>query len=585
MTIESLMADGNYLAAYDEARLLLNKGDSALRTRYLAVLALARSGALTQARSAAEDLLDVDVLAVPDRGLGLDIDALRARLAKDLAFESAGADRPELLADAARAYEAVHRRWDDAYPAANAATLWTLAGERPRAAELARSALPSVGEPWEDYWAAVTCAELALVIGDLDLAHRAVVAAAVMGPNDFASRAATRRQLARLCAHLGLEADLLAPLRNPAVAHATGHLPVAGDGRGRFPRAAEGPATAEVARVLEREGVRVAFGSLAAGADILVAEQLAARGGAYNVVLPFPEEAFVRASVAPFGQDWVERFRACLAAARSVTVVNDALHGEEDVLFRFGSRVAMGMARLRAQAMEAPAVQVAVWDGVAGETGVAADVADWEAVQGRSVVVDSGGTGEAVGREPPSGRREVRAMLFCDVAGFSGLPDEVIPLFMDVVMGGLGKVLEGFGDVVLARQTWGDAVHVVMRDTASAARCALRWQESVAETTAGSPLLASVSGLRISGHVGPVHPGRDRIRDEDAFFGAAVVRAARIEPRTPVGQTYVTEQFAALLALEAPELRCDYVGIAPTAKDYGALHLYHLRAAGAASPG
>ena len=577
MTIESLMADGNYLAAYDKARLLLHEGDSSLQTRYLAVLALARSGALTQARTVANELLAVDVLAVPDRRLGLDIDALRARLAKDLAFEAPAADRRLLLREAARAYELVHERWDDPYPAANAASLWTLADDRRRGARLARAVQPAVAAPWADYWTAVTCAELAVVVGDLGLTGAALAAAARMAPRDFAARAATCRQLGRLCAHLGLATDVLDPLRNPTVAHVAGHLPAAGDRPARFPVASEEAVTDAVVDALGREGVGVAFGSLAAGADVILAEQLLARGGSYNVVLPFPAEDFARVSVAPFGEAWVARFEACLRAARTVTVVNDALPGEEDVLFRFGSRVAMGMARLRAQGMESRSVQVAVWDGLDAPTGVAADVADWRAVQGRTVVVDSGGTGATPATAAPGGRREVRAMLFCDVAGFSALPDELIPVFMDEVMGGLGEVLDGFGDAVLARQTWGDAVHVVMRDVASAARCALQWQDSLDATRERSPVLAAVRGLRISGHVGPVHPGRDRIRDEAAYFGAAVVRAARIEPRTPVGQTYVTEQFAALLALEAPAQRCDYVGIAPTAKEYGALHLYHLR--------
>ncbi|MDE8349467.1 MAG: hypothetical protein POG74_08295 [Acidocella sp.] len=59
-----------------------------------------------------------------------------------------------------------------------------------------------------------------------------------------------------------------------------------------------------------------------------------------------------------------------------------------------------------------------------------------------------------------------------------------------------------------------------------------------------------------------------------------VVRTARIEPVTPVGEIYVTEQFATALACAAPEeFICEYVGIQPMAKKYGECRMYSLRRA------
>jgi class 3 adenylate cyclase len=63
-----------------------------------------------------------------------------------------------------------------------------------------------------------------------------------------------------------------------------------------------------------------------------------------------------------------------------------------------------------------------------------------------------------------------------------------------------------------------------------------------------------------------------------AFTGAHVSRTARIEPVTPPGTVYVTEQFAAALELaQRSELGCDYVGTMPAAKDYGRFRMYRLR--------
>ena len=51
------------------------------------------------------------------------------------------------------------------------------------------------------------------------------------------------------------------------------------------------------------------------------------------------------------------------------------------------------------------------------------------------------------------------------------------------------------------------------------------------------------------------------------IYGAHVSRAARIEPITPEGCVYVTETFAAVLALHnADQFSCDYVGITDMAK-------------------
>lgn len=67
------------------------------------------------------------------------------------------------------------------------------------------------------------------------------------------------------------------------------------------------------------------------------------------------------------------------------------------------------------------------------------------------------------------------------------------------------------------------------------------------------------------------------------FLGAPVSRAARIEPVTPEGCVYVTETFAAILALhDAEEFRCQYVGMTQAAKDYGAMRMCLLGRAGGA---
>jgi adenylate cyclase len=70
----------------------------------------------------------------------------------------------------------------------------------------------------------------------------------------------------------------------------------------------------------------------------------------------------------------------------------------------------------------------------------------------------------------------------------------------------------------------------------------------------------------------------DPIRNELTYWGRELTRAARIEPRTPEGEVYVTDAFAALLALE-PEsaFAAEYMGRVTTAKDFETIPMYRLR--------
>ena len=57
-----------------------------------------------------------------------------------------------------------------------------------------------------------------------------------------------------------------------------------------------------------------------------------------------------------------------------------------------------------------------------------------------------------------------------------------------------------------------------------------------------------------------------------------MTRAARIEPRTPEGEVYVTDTFAASLSLEPNATAlCEYVGMVTTAKGFETIPMYRLR--------
>jgi class 3 adenylate cyclase len=289
----------------------------------------------------------------------------------------------------------------------------------------------------------------------------------------------------------------------------------------------------------------------------------------------------------------VRRFDRCLAAASSVRyATSDAFLGD-DVLFRYASEFAMGLALLRARYLDADVRQLAVWDGdaAAGAAGTAIDVATWRR-GGRPVTVISPakdavvseGVGLANAAPGPldgytaAARRTVRAMAFGDFQGFSKLTDEQLPVFTARVLGAIAEVLGRHGEQVCDRNTWGDAVYVVLRDAGAAAEFALDLQAAIAAIDLDRVGLPRSLALRLGCHLGPVFATHDPVLNHSVYMGSHVSRTARIEPVTPPGAVYVTEPFAAALVLEdRKEFACDYVGHMDAAKGYGRLRMYRLR--------
>src|SRR5207302_11052311 len=117
-------------------------------------------------------------------------------------------------------------------------------------------------------------------------------------------------------------------------------------------------------------------------------------------------------------------------------------------------------------------------------------------------------------------------------------------------LGSVSDALRPFEPATVYRNSLGDAIVVVLTDVRAAAACALSIQEAIGELDCAGVDLPEDLGLRMGGHVGPVMTLMDPVRNHTASWGRELTRAARIEPRTPEGDVYVTDAFAALLALE-----------------------------------
>ena len=589
--VRSHAAAGDHLLAYDTAVRGLDEHPQDPTLKHAAVLALARSGATLKARERYREfgLGDLPRASV-SQSLYTDIASLDARIAKDLALMAGAENRGELLNRAATRYRKIFEETGDYYPGVNAATLALLAGHSREAKALAASVRTicerRISEGLErGYYVSATLAEASLIVDDEAAAAEALAQAARAADAKPDALATTRKQLRLLCTATRGPLWLPEILRPPIVVHYTGHL--------IGPRLSEAQAAALAPRIeaiLSRYPVGVGLGSLASGADIVIAEALLNRGAELELVFPFRLDEFREISVRPAGQAWIERFERCLVRARSRTFATDDSYLGDEYLFTYATWLGVGLALQRSQSLDTDVRRVAIWDGggaggLLGTAGTAVDVGLWHSLGLPADVLTPDGAviDPALAPAPASGwveqsrGRVLRALLFGDIKGFSTLTEKQLPVFADKVLGAIARTLERYGSAINFRNTWGDGLYVVIKDAETAADCALQLQRAISELPLASLELPPTLGLRLSGHFGPVFPLFDPVLKQMAFMGSHVSRTARIEPVTPEGMVYVTDAFAAALAAtRQPRFICNYMGVVPAAKNYGSMRMFAL---------
>jgi tetratricopeptide (TPR) repeat protein len=571
---------GDLFTAYDIAAQPLAAGHPTLP--YIKALALARMGDWRGALGVyhAEGL---------DRRDDIDCLTLKARLLKDRAFDDAAANRAGLLRQARDAYRTAFDRTGGDFAAINAASLSLMAGDIDTAHGLARDLLQRNADAGPaDYWQGASMAEALIVLGRFEEGHAALEAAVALPLASAAARNSTYLQLTRLLAAQG-KADsdwvgrLLGPIEPEAVAHFCGMMFETGSD-------AEAPLAEAVTEALRGEKVGKLFGALACGSDIVIAEQALRMGLELHVVLPFDREDFVFQSVAIGGSSWEARFERCLAGATGVHMATTMRFVNDDGQFAFGSRTAMGLARVRARQMHARTVQIAVCNDETRRkgAGTAADIAIWRAAGGRTHIIRAPGVrrpepakASALINGRASEKRSLRVLVFADFQGFSRLPEHDIPRFWKTVMAGCAEALAPYGAHILAANTWGDGLHIVFDEVSVAAQALVALWDAMRLLEQAGTGKADRSGMRIAAHFGSVYEMTDPVTGRTNFYGTEVSRAARLEPITPPGSIYITEPMAAAVEMEAGDrFRSRYVGRLSLPKNFGSERIYSLESWG-----
>lgn len=377
----------DYITAYETALAALKVSPESLQLKHQAVLALARSGALEFAEA------EFHRFGLADVNDDEDIMALAGRLAKDSALSQKGAAQAEEALRSANLYRTAFEVSEGFYSGMNAATMQFVADrDKENAAKAAQNVLELLPEARnlmadELYFIEATRAEAFLLQERRADAETALRRAVQHDPMNFTAHASTLKQFRMIEHFMGADAPWLDPFAPPAAAHYCGHMFGVEGGARALSKDAEAELKIRLSDLIQRKDIGFGFGALAAGADIVFAETLLEEGGELNVYLPIDEARFKAVSVAPYGDEMLARYDACLSSAKTVSILSPNAYWPDNSANALNARVAMGQSVMRAAHLSTRAEQIAVFDEKAPNSQTAMHMNDWRSAGRVSQIV------------------------------------------------------------------------------------------------------------------------------------------------------------------------------------------------------
>ena len=556
---------------------------------YLGALACARMGAIDEAE---KWLSQVDREALGNSPLATEAWGLAGRIAKErYAAARVGAAARDLACIAIDCYRRAFAIGGSAYPAVNAATMAMLSGDAELARTLAREALSALGTSG-DHWHHANWGEALLLLDEIDAARTHYAQAWRLAGNQFGAIASMRRQL--LLIGSTAARNLLDAVPAPCVTALSGHM-IDEKGRAapRFPARIEQKVGLALRERLARLGPSIGYAQAACGADILFLEAMQDAGMQTHVVLPFAKNDFISESVRIAGDAWIPRFERALDRATRVVLATEETFFGDEVLFEHAANLVQGMAFLHAAELSTQPLMLTVLDpgspALVGST--AATAAIWMHSGGQIENIDlaalrgvepadrqsDGKKASAKPSGPAVARRSLKSLLFADISGFSGMPEQQTPHFVGMFLETCARILDSLEPPAVDANTRGDGLFIIFERPSHAADYAVRLQQAMSLVDYPAFGLPRDTGVRVGLHTGPVYDIFDPVMSKTAFYGTHVNRAARLEPIVRTGHIFVTEAFAASLIAEGDErFRCHYIGAMPLAKRAGEARLYRL---------
>jgi CRP-like cAMP-binding protein len=295
-------------------------------------------------------------------------------------FWSLARDRQEIGAKALAGYERAFQATGRTYSGINAAAMAGALGDKSRSVRLANDVLRRLNSP-NDYWSYATRAEALAICGEWDMATAALSKAVNSKGASPGAIASTRRHFVQLGSALDQKiSTLVDALPQIGVAAFTGHMMLGSqlDDKTQLEQSAR--VVPQIVEAIRQFRLKIGYGALACGGDLLLAEQLLAAGGAFHAVLPFRVNDFISVSVMPgipedrqSSIDWQKRFVTALSRSTSLSIafpgpMSNLQKSEIDHALYISNRRAVGCALLKADELVTEPVVLAIYDGARAQS-------------------------------------------------------------------------------------------------------------------------------------------------------------------------------------------------------------------------
>lgn len=377
--------------AYRDAVARLKRDPSDRNQQYVAVRSLARAGSLDVALTEYKRF-NLDTVRHHE-----DIMALEGRLYKDLYLAATKSGRRKLALTSSEKYEAAYNDTLGYFSGINSATMAYIGGVPMPIIEMrAKRLLQQIAETAPDaqsdrYFVNATRAEAYCLLGDYNASRAFLRKAWDHDPLNYTAHASTLKQFAMIADYRCECFDWLEGFDPPKTAHYAGHLFAIGatrtDGFTALSVKQCDALRQRLSENIQNCDIGFAYGSLAAGSDIMIAEAVLEEGGQLHVTLPVEPSRFAAVSVLPFGQDWAERFEHCIKQSTSLQICADGHDWPKADLDIYASIISMGEALRQAAHLSVTAEQMLIWDRIPqGNTARLAEI--WAISKKRASVLE-----------------------------------------------------------------------------------------------------------------------------------------------------------------------------------------------------
>jgi len=357
---------GENFYAYDIAeKIPEEKNTPNLPKIHIMALALARSGSLMRAAELLDRLPETD---------DSEIVGLKSRIVKDMAINTVNPDsKRELFQKAADLSLDVFRKKKQYYNGINAASCLFMANQKTTAQRLIKESILPIceKESVHDLWWEATMGECFLLLENFDISALHYKKAIDLAVNNglLGSIASTLKQLYMLTEKFrSTDVEKIEKLLNlPGVAVFSGHMIDRPDRKTpRFPAYTEDQVRMELAAIIQKQNIHIAYVSCACGGDIIFIEEMLKNGGECFILPPLPLEQTIKNSVDIIpGADWKARLENILQHKNTVLLDAecDEIGEESDsVVYDFANRFLLGAAVMKARDLHFPLYGISVWN-------------------------------------------------------------------------------------------------------------------------------------------------------------------------------------------------------------------------------